>query len=388
MSLFARTDKSMIGQWWWTVDKPMIIALLTLVIFGVLLVATASPPVAERIGLGSYHFLLRHVIILIPSLAMMFGFSFLNHKKIRRLATLAFFGSVIAMIMVLITGMEIKGAQRWIHLFGFSLQPSEFIKPAFIIIAAWLMALQKQKLNFPGNSLTAGVYFITIILLLMQPDLGMTFIVTACWGAQIFLAGFPFRLLFLLLGTGVGGGILAYFNFDHVQSRVDRYLHPESGDNYQVNKSLEAFQSGGLFGTGPGQGSVKLGLPDAHADFIFSVAGEEMGLIFVALLIALYGFIILRGYKRLMECNDMFVILAVGGLLAMFGLQAMVHMGSALQLLPTKGMTLPFISYGGSSLLSMGFSFGMVLALTRGQSKSGVSKGGLSLQSRSQGGIK
>jgi cell division protein FtsW len=193
--------------------------------------------------------------------------------------------------------------------------------------------------------------------------------------------------LILLLGAAIGGGFLAYFNFDHVQSRVDRYLHPETGDNFQVNKSLEAFQNGGLFGTGPGQGTVKLGLPDAHADFIFSVAGEEMGLFFVALLIGIYGFIILRGYNRLMDCNNMFVVLAVGGLLSMFGLQALVHMGSALQLLPTKGMTLPFISYGGSSLLSMGFSFGMVLALTRGQFKSGVSKGGLSLQSKQGGAI-
>ncbi len=387
MSLFARTDRSLIGQWWWTVDRLMLVGILTLVAFGLVLVATASPPVAERIGLGSYHFLIRHVVILVPAMVMLFGFSFLTPKYIRRLATIAYIGSVLAMILVLFTGMEIKGAQRWIHLFGFSLQPSEFIKPAFIILAAWLMALQKERGNFPGNTITAGIYFLTIALLLMQPDLGMTFIVTACWAAQIFLAGFPFRLLILLLGASVGGGFLAYFNFDHVQSRVDRYLHPESGDNFQVNKSLEAFQNGGLFGTGPGQGTVKLGLPDAHADFIFSVAGEEMGLFFVALLIGIYGFIILRGYNRLMDCNNMFVVLAVGGLLSMFGLQALVHMGSALQLLPTKGMTLPFISYGGSSLLSMGFSFGMVLALTRGQFKSGVSKGGLSLQSKQGGAI-
>lgn len=385
MSLFARTDRSLLGQWWWTVDRLMIIGVLALVVFGLILVATASPPVAERIGLGSYHFFIRHVVILVPSMAMLFGFSFLTPKYIRRLATIAYLGSVIAMILVLMTGMEIKGAQRWIHLFGFSLQPSEFIKPAFIILAAWLMALQKERQGFPGNSITAGVYLLTIALLLMQPDLGMTFIVTACWAVQIFLAGFPFRILILLLGAGIGGAVLAYFNFDHVQSRVDRYLHPEIGDNFQVNKSLEAFQNGGLFGTGPGQGTVKLGLPDAHADFIFSVAGEEMGLFFVALLIGLYGFIILRGYNRLMDCNNMFVVLAVGGLLSMFGLQALVHMGSALQLLPTKGMTLPFISYGGSSLLSMGFSFGMILALTRAQFKSGVSKGGLSLQSKKGG---
>lgn len=380
MKFFSRTDRSLLGQWWWTVDRGMLAAVLTLIVLGVMMVATASPPVAEHIGLGPYHFLIRHVIMLVPALGMLFVFSFLTHKQIRRLATLAFIGSIVAMIAVLVTGMEIKGARRWIHLLGFSLQPSEFIKPAFAIMAAWLMALQKEKDAFPGNAVTAGLYALTVILLLMQPDLGMTVIVTAIWAAQIFLAGFPFRLLILLVLAAAIGGVAAYYNFDHVQSRVDRYLDPAAGDNFQVEKSLESFQNGGVLGTGPGQGVVKLGLPDAHADFIFSVAGEEMGLIFVAFLIGIYGFIVLRGFNRLMECNDMFVVLAVGGLLSMFGLQALVHMGSALQLLPTKGMTLPFISYGGSSLLSMGFSFGMILALTRGQVKTGISKGGLSLQ--------
>lgn len=384
MSLFARTDKSAMGQWWWTVDRGMLAAFLVLAVFGVVLVATASPPVAERIGLDYYHFLKRHVIILVPALSMLIGLSFFNHRQIRRLATLAFTGSVVAMIIVLATGMEIKGAQRWIHVLGFSLQPSEFIKPAFAILAAWLMALQKEKNGFPGNGITAGLYILTITLLLLQPDLGMTVIVTAIWAAQIFLAGFPFRLLAGFMGLGIGGIVTAYFTFDHVQSRIDRYLNPESGDTFQVDKSIEAFQNGGVFGTGPGQGTVKMGLPDAHADFIFSVAAEEMGLIFVLILLGVYGFILLRGYNRLMDSNDMFVVLAVGGLLTMFGLQALVHMGSSLHLLPTKGMTLPLISYGGSSLLSIGFSMGMVLALTRRKNRTGVSKAGLSLVAAKQ----
>lgn len=379
MSLFARTDQSRLGQWWWTVDRAMLAAFLTLAVFGVALVATASPPVAERIGLGNYHFLIRHLIILVPALAMMIGVSFLGHRSIRRLATLAFAGAVIAMIGVLFTGMEIKGAQRWVHIFGFSLQPSEFIKPSFAVLAAWLMAMQKEKQNFPGNAMTAGLYALTVTLLLLQPDLGMTVIVTMIWAAQIFLAGFPFRLLAVLVVLGVGGLGIAYMSFDHVQSRIDRYVHPESGDTYQVDKSLQAFQNGGVFGTGPGQGTVKMGLPDAHADFIFSVAAEEMGLMFVLIILAVYAFILLRGLNRLMDANDMFVVLAVGGLLTMFGLQAFVHIGSSLHLLPTKGMTLPLISYGGSSLLSVCFSMGMVLALTRRKRRTGVSKGGLSL---------
>lgn len=324
--------------------------------------------------------------MLAPALVMLVGLSFMTRKQIRRLATLAFVGSITAMVLVLATGMEIKGAQRWIHVFGFSLQPSEFVKPAFAILAAWLMAMQKEKNNFPGNTLTAGLYFLTVALLLMQPDLGMTVIVTAIWAAQIFLAGFPFRLLAVLLVLGVLGIVMAYFSFDHVQSRIDRYLHPEAGDTYQVDLSLQAFQNGGLIGTGPGQGTIKMDLPDAHADFIFAVAAEEMGLIAVLVILGLYGFILMRGYNRLMESNDMFVVLAVGGLLTMFGLQALVHMGSSLHLLPTKGMTLPFISYGGSSLLSIGFSMGMVLALTRRKKRSGISKAGLSLVSSEQSG--
>jgi len=223
MSLFARTDKSFLGQWWWTVDRGMLAAFLTLAVFGIALVATASPPVAERIGLDYYHFLKRHVIILLPALVLLVGLSFLNHRQIRRLATLAFVGSVAAMIVVLATGMEIKGAQRWVHVFGFSLQPSEFVKPSFAILAAWLMAMQKEKRNFPGNGITAGLYFLTITLLLLQPDLGMTVIVTAIWAAQIFLAGFPFRLLAVLVALGVVGITAAYFTFDHVQSRIDRW---------------------------------------------------------------------------------------------------------------------------------------------------------------------
>jgi cell division protein FtsW len=380
MSIFSRTNTSLFGQWWWTVDRGMLAALLTLIVFGIVLVATASPSVAVHIGLGDYHFLKRHIIFLVPSVALLFGLSFFTKKQIRRLASLAFAGGIVAMILVLLTGMEIKGAQRWLHIFGFTLQPSEFIKPSFVIMAAWFMAMQKEKAGFPGNAVTAGLYALTVTLLLMQPDFGMTFIVTVVWAAQIFLAGFPFRLLILLVVLGVLGIVAVYMNFSHVQSRVDRYLNPETGDNFQVEKSLEAFNNGGILGTGPGQGTVKTRLPDAHADFIFSVAGEEMGLIFLALIIGVYVYIILRGLNRLMDCKDMFVVLAVGGLLTMFGLQALVHMGSAMQLLPAKGMTLPFISYGGSSLLSMGFSFGMVLALTRQTVRKGISKGGLSRQ--------
>ncbi|MAF98925.1 MAG: cell division protein FtsW [Micavibrio sp.] len=385
MSLFSRTNTSILGRWWWTVDRGMLAAILVLSIFGVALVATASPSVANHIGLSDYHFLIRHIIFLIPALGIMLGLSLMPLKIIRRLSAFVYLGAVAAMILVLLTGMEIKGAQRWLHIFGFSLQPSEFLKPAFIVMAAWFMSLKKARENFPGFIITGVLYCLSVTLLLLQPDFGMTFVLTSVWGAQIFLAGLPFRWVILLIVAGIGAIVMIYMSFEHVQSRVDRYFNPETGDNFQVEKSLEAFREGGVLGTGPGQGSVKLNLPDSHADFIFSVAGEEMGLVFLALIIGIYGFIIFRGLNRLISCEDMFVVLSVGGILSMFGLQALIHMGSAMQLLPAKGMTLPFMSYGGSSLLSMGFAFGIVLALTRRSVRKGISRGGLSLQApRSQ----
>ncbi len=369
----------MFGQWWWTVDRTMLAAFVVLIVFGILMVTTASPPIAENLGLGYYHFLKRHIIMLFPAAFMLFAVSFLRPREIWRLGSILFVGCIAALILVLFTGMEIKGAQRWLHIAGFSLQPSEFMKPAFAIVSAWLMAKQKDNPAFRGNAAAAVLYFVTISLLLLQPDLGMTVIVTFILATQIFLAGFPFRFLILFGFAGIAGLFGAYFALPHVKSRIDRFLDPESGDNFQVDKSIEAFQNGGFLGTGPGQGTVKLSLPDAHADFIFSVAGEELGLFFILIIIALFAFVMLRGLGRLSQSEDMFSVLAAGGLLTMFGLQAIVHMGSALHLLPAKGMTLPFISYGGSSILSMGLSMGIVLALTRRTRKSGISRGGLSL---------
>ncbi len=382
MSMFSRTDNSFLGRWWWTVDRGMLAAFIVLILFGIVLVTTSSPPVAEAHGLGSYHFLKKHLVLLVPAFSVLVGASMLGPRSIWRAASIVFIGSLLAMVLVLFFGMEIKGAQRWLHVAGFSLQPSEFAKPAFAIVAAWFMSRQKENAKFPGNYIAAGLYLVTIGLLLMQPDLGMTFVITCIWAAQIFLAGFPFRLLIGFGAVGAAGLTTAYFVFEHVHYRVDRFFNPESGDNYQVERSLEAFQNGGLIGTGPGQGTVKQTLPDAHADFIFSVAGEEMGLVFVLIIMAIFAFVIIRGFNRLMDSDNMFTVLAVGGLLTMFGLQALVHMGSAMNILPAKGMTLPFISYGGSSILSLGFSMGAVLALTRRQARSGVSRSGLSLKAR------
>ena len=375
MSIFNRTDKSLLSKWWWTVDRPILFGLIILVTIGVFLVSAASPSVAQRLDLNPFYFTIRHIVFLIPALFIMISMSFFNPRQIWRMGLCLLCASFVAMLLVLVTGDEIKGAKRWLSIFGFSIQPSEFAKPAFVIVAAWLMSLQSDSsLKFEGlhNYLICGLFYLTYLsLLALQPDIGMAFVITAVFGAQIFLAGLPLRWFTIFIGILLVGIVMAYMSFDHVQSRFDRFFNPEQGDTYQVEKSLEAFQNGGFLGTGPGQGTVKLQLPDSHADFIFSVAAEELGFFFVFGLIGLYGFIVLRGFNKCMGSDDLFIILAVGGLLIQFALQTFIHMGSSANILPTKGMTLPFISYGGSSLLSIAFTMGAVLALTRRHHNSG-----------------
>jgi len=361
----VRTDKSVLGGWWWSIDRWTLAALFTLAALGLLLVSAASPSVAERIGLTPFYFVYRHIVFLIPALGLMVFVSLLGRKTLWRVASITLAVSLTLMMGAIFFGPEIKGATRWVHLFGFSLQPSEFAKPAFAIASAWLIAQHRYRTGFPGQQLATVAFAITAGLLLMQPDLGMTLVMAAIWGVQIFLAGLPMLWVFLLGGIGIGGIFCAYLFFPHVTSRIDRFLDPASGDNYQVQKSLDAFANGGLFGTGPGHGQVKLNLPDAHADFIFSVAGEELGLIAALFIVALFCFIVVRSCWRAMQSDDLFIMLGAGGLLTQFALQSLIHMGSSLQLLPAKGMTLPFISYGGSSLLALGLGMGMLLSLTK-----------------------
>lgn len=373
----------------------MLGCIIAILIFGIALVATASPAVAQKIGAGDYHFIKKHIIFLIPTIAIIIGGSMLNPRYVWRLSSILLLGCFVAMIMVLFVGIEEKGARRWIRILGFSLQPSEFIKPAFIVVIAWLIALQKKTkhnisiykrdghldLSLPSYYASVfGLYIVTITLLIMQPDLGMSVVITLALAVQIFLAGLRFRYMAVLFAIGAAGLTLAYFTLHHVRSRIDRFFDPNSGDNYQVERSLESIKSGGLTGVGLGQGTEKMNLPDAHADFTFSVLAEEGGLLFSFALMGLFLFVLLRGFKRLQETNDVFSVIAASGLLAMFGIQSLVHMGSAVNLLPAKGMTLPFISYGGSSLISMGIAMGMVLALTRQRVRTPISKSSLTMR--------
>ena len=362
---FSRTDESLFGRWWWTVDRWMIAAIIAILALGAILALAASPAVAERIGLDTFYFVQRQFIVLPFVLIVMFAVSLLNRSGVRQLAVICFGLAVLFMIYTLVDGTKIKGAIRWVTFASFSIQPSEFVKPSFAIIGAWMFSAWRLKEDFPGYMVAVGLYLTVVALLLMQPDVGMAILVSVVWGVQFFLAGLPMLLVLAIGIVFICGGFVAYFNFEHVQIRIDRFFDPASTEAYQVMRSLEAFRNGGVFGRGPGEGHVKEVLPDAHADFIFAVAGEEFGLVMTLLIVGLFLFVVLRGFGRAFKETDLFVQLAVAGLLVQFGLQAIINMASTLNLMPTKGMTLPFVSYGGSSMMALAIGLGMVLALTR-----------------------
>jgi cell division protein FtsW len=364
---FSRADTSILGRWWWTVDRWTLAALLALIGFGYVMMLAASPAVAERIGASSRHmFFIRQVAYLMMATALMVAVSLLSVKGVRRFALLGFAAALVLTAATLVVGVEIKGGRRWLALPGMSLQPSEFLKPFFAVVAAWLIAEGKMPgSKVWGATIALGLFLMIGAILKGQPDIGMLLVVAAVFFAQFFVAGMNLFLVSAVGGIGVAGAVGAYMLFPHVQSRVQRFLDPESGDSYQVSVAMEAFANGGLLGRGPGEGRVKNVLPDAHADFVFAVAGEEFGMVICLVILGLFAFIVVRGLARLLSETDLFVMLAGTGLLTQFGLQAFVNMASTLHLIPTKGMTLPFVSYGGSSVLAMAMGMGMLLALTR-----------------------
>lgn len=360
-----RRNTTALARWWWTLDRPSFFAFGALICIGLFLVMAGSPPVARRLGYGDFYFSSRHQVYLVISTLVMIGISLLSAQSVRRLALLGFLASLLLLMLLPFVGFENKGSIRWLHVAGMSIQPSEFLKPCFAVVLAALFSVRTTQPDFPSYRLAIGTYALVAALLVAQPDFGMTLTVSAMFGVQFFLAGMPFFWVLLMIGCGVGGLIGAYHALPHVAARIDRFLDPASGDNYQVEKSLDAFKSGGLLGRGPGEGHVKQFIPDAHTDFIFAVAGEEFGMIFCLMIIALFAFIVVRGMLRLADETDAFRLIAVAGLLTQFGFQAMVNMGVAVNLLPAKGMTLPFLSYGGSSIIAMAGGMGMMLALTR-----------------------
>jgi len=360
----SRLDKSPVATWWWTIDRWFLAAFLSLMGLGIILSFAASPAVAERIGLDSFHFATRQVIFTIPALIVMLAVSFLEARQIRRMSLVMICIMLVLMVAVLYIGVEVKGARRWVSLAGLSIQPSEFLKPAFVVICAWLFAEHKRQPDIPGNLFALLLLVLVISLLVAQPDLGQTMLVTGTWGVMFFMAGLPWLWIAALGVIGASGLFAAYSVFPHVALRIDKFLTGE-GDTFQVDMGREALINGSWFGVGPGEGTVKRIVPDAHTDFVFSVAGEEFGLIMCFFIMSIFAFIVLRGLSIALKEQDDFTRYAVGGLVTVFGLQSAINMCVNLQLMPAKGMTLPFISYGGSSQIAIAVSMGMVLALTR-----------------------
>jgi cell division protein FtsW len=358
----ARTERHLLARWWWTVDRALLAGIATLALAGVIFVFAASPPVAQRLGLPSLHFVLRHVLYLLPALTLLFGASLLAPRGVRRLAVLMFVLALMLLILTLVVGTEIKGATRWLSIGGLVIQPSELIKPALAVVVGVILA------SAPGveqAKTVIGLTLVIVLLLLAQPDVGMAASVACIVGAQLFVAGLPWIMVGLLAGCGAILLWSAYQWFPHVSARIDRFIDPSSGDHYQVQTALEAIRGAAWFGSGPGEGEVKYRLPDAHSDFVFAVVAEEFGLVACLGLIGLFVFILVRGLECARQRDDRFALIASVGLLTHFGLQAIVNLGVNLGVLPATGMTLPFVSYGGSSLFAVTIGMGMLLALNR-----------------------
>jgi cell division protein FtsW len=365
--MVSRAERTPFSAWWWTVDRLMMAALAAIMLGGIILSLAASPPVAARIGLDPFYFVNRHILYLIPTLIVLLATSFLSARQIRRLALIVFIVSFAMVIATLFVGAEVKGARRWIVLLGVNIQPSEFLKPAFVILVAWLFAESARKSDVPATTFSLMLLMGTVGILVLQPDFGQTMLVALVWGALFFMAGMRFIWVIGLGGTAVLGLAGAYATIPHVARRIKRFLDPASGDTFQVDTAVESFIRGGWFGQGPGEGTVKRILPDSHADFVFAVAAEEFGIVLCLVLVALFAFIVLRALSKAIRNEDPFARFATAGLAILFGAQSAINMSVNLALIPAKGMTLPFISYGGSSMISLAFGMGMLLALTREQ---------------------
>lgn len=364
--LLGRSDRGLLAQWWFTVDRGLMFAVLLLMASGVLVSMAASPPVAERIGAAdTFHFIKGQLFYLAFAVPALVALSFMTPRQARRAGLFVFFGALALMVAALFYGPEIKGAHRWIDIGPVNLQPSEFAKPAFVVVAAWFLAEHVRRPEMPGQ-LIAFLFAAGFLgLLVMQPDFGQTALVLLTFGSMLLIYGISWFSVLGLAALAAAGLFLAYELVPHVRSRIDRFMSPDKGDTFQVDTAMQAFKNGGLMGTGPGGGEAKLVLPDAHTDFSFAVVGEEFGLIACLLLLALFAFVVLKILARAKQEPDPFAALALSGLGMIFGFQAIINMGVNTALLPAKGMTLPFISYGGSSLLGMAFGMGLVLALGR-----------------------
>jgi cell division protein FtsW len=363
---FSRTDRSKLGVWWWTTDHLLLGATAILIVLGVMLSFGNSPAAAARMNVPDpFHFAIRQCVFGLGAAAIVLGVSMLPPKGIKRAAVVIYLAAIAVMIALPLLGHHAKGATRWLEFGGFSLQPSEFMKPALMIVASWMFAEAQKGEGVPGVSIAFLLYGLAVVLLLLQPDVGQTVLITIAFGAAFFMAGVPAAWIIGLGATAVTGLASLYFVFGHVAERVHKFLSPEAADTQQIDRAQAAIAAGGLFGRGPGEGILKRQIPDVHTDFAYSGAAEEYGLLFSLLLIFLLGFIVIRGLYKSMKLSDPFEQVSAAALFVLVGQQAFINVAVNLKMIPTKGMTLPFISYGGSSMLAMGLTLGMALALTR-----------------------
>jgi cell division protein FtsW len=361
----SRAQPTLFGEWWWTVDRLTLAALGALMLGGIVLCLAASPPVAARIGLDPFHFVDRQVLFLIPAAAVLIATSFLSPREIRQVAIVVFAVSFVLVAITPFFGAEIKGARRWLVILGVNIQPSEFLKPAFVVLIAWLFGESVKRPEMPANTIALALLVAVVTLLVIQPDFGQTMLIALVWGALFYMAGMRF---IWVLGLGVfasAGLMVAFFTVPHVAQRINRFIDPASGDTFNIDIATESFIRGGWFGRGPGEGTIKRILPEGHTDFVFAVAAEEFGVVLCLILVSLFAFIVIRSLTKAMRTEDPFIRFAAAGLSILFGMQSAINMAVNLHLIPAKGMTLPFISYGGSSLISLAYGMGMLVALTR-----------------------
>jgi len=361
----ARLDRNPLVEWWWTIDRTIFFLVAIFMVSGIVLGLAGSPPVAERLGLPTFYFVTRQAVNLVPAIILMFFVSFLSPRAVRRTALIFFVVSLVFVVVALLYGVEVKGARRWITLLGITVQPSEFLKPSFVILAAWAFSEGGRRVDLPGNFLGFFLLFLTITPLVMQPDIGQTMLISIVWGALVFLSGLHLFWVLGIGGIGMLGLATAYRFLPHVKDRIDKFQNPSGRDTFQVDNAISSFIEGGWFGKGPGEGTIKRILPDSHTDFVFAVTAEEFGIFVCLVLVSLFAIFVLRGLVLARRNNDPFCRLAAAGLVILFGIQASINMAVNVHLIPAKGMTLPFISYGGSSLISLGLAMGFLLAVTR-----------------------
>ena len=371
MLRISRTNIGPVGLWWYTVDRWMLFGLILLGFIGLFFSLAVSPAEAISIKTDTYFFLTRHLIYCFISLFFLIVVSILPAGKIRKLSLIIFMGSLIGIFLTLTVGINSGGASRWLPIFGFTIQPSEFLKPSLVIVVSWFLARARLEGNTSLQIIPAILLLLSIFLLLQQPDVGQTILIIITVMGLMFFNGLPWKIVIGLISFSILGGIFLYFNFSHVSLRVDNWVNAWFNSDSlesrptQMSSAIDAFENGGLFGQGIGEGWMKYNLPDAYTDFIFAAVAEEGGLFFILLIILIYGFIIIRGFSKIQTLNNYFNQLAASGLLLIFGLQTLFHMAVNLSLVPAKGMTLPFISYGGSSIMALGICMGMFLSLTK-----------------------